>query len=98
MDSAQRDADQRISWRNHPKTPLDLRRPIGENLLLFQVLGSSVTLPAKIPKMKVRIDSESHSFSRLYEVLCYNALKKTDPALEDALTYMQLIYPLSTAA
>ena len=52
MDSAQRDADQRISWRNHYKTPLDLRRPIGENLLPFQVLGSSVTLPAKIPKMQ----------------------------------------------
>ena len=52
MDSAQRDADQRISWRNHYKTPLDLRRPIGEKLLPFQVLGSSVTLPAKIPKMQ----------------------------------------------
>ena len=49
-------------------------------------------------KCKVRIDPESHSFSRLYEVLCYYALENTDPALEDALTYMQLIYPLSRAA
>ena len=52
MDSAQRNANQRISWRNHHKTPLDLSRPIGENLLPFQILGSSVTLPAKIPKMQ----------------------------------------------
>ena len=52
----------------------------------------------KSRKCKVRIDPESHSFSRLYEVLCYHALENTDPALEDALTYMQLIYPLSRAA
>ena len=49
-------------------------------------------------KCKVRNDPESHSFSRLYKVLCYHALENTDPALEDALTYMQLIYPLSRAA
>ena len=52
----------------------------------------------KSRKCKVRIDPESHSFSRLYEVLCYHALENTDPALEDAVTYMQLIYPLSRAA
>ena len=52
----------------------------------------------KSRKCKVRIDPESHSFSRLYEVLCNHALENTDPALEDALTYMQLIYPLSRAA
>ena len=52
----------------------------------------------KSRKCKVRIDPESHSFSRLYEVLCYYALENTDPALEDAVTYMQLIYPLSRAA
>ena len=52
----------------------------------------------KSRKCKVRIDKESHSFSRLYEVLCYHALENTDPALEDAVTYMQLIYPLSRAA
>ena len=52
----------------------------------------------KSRKCKVRIDPESHSFIRLYEVLCYHALENTDPALEDAVTYMQLIYPLSGAA
>ena len=52
----------------------------------------------KSRKCKVRIDPESHSFIRLYEVLCYHALENTDPALEDAVTYMQLIYPLSRAA
>ena len=52
----------------------------------------------KSRKCKVRIDPESHSFLRLYEVLCYHALESTDPALEDALTYMQLIYPLSRTA
>ena len=52
----------------------------------------------KSRKCKVRIDPESHSFSRLYEVLCYHALENTDPALEDAGTYMQLIYPLSRSA
>ena len=52
----------------------------------------------KSRKCKVRIDPESHSFSRLYEVLCYHVLENTDPALEDAVTYMQLIYPLSRAA
>ena len=52
----------------------------------------------KSRKCKVRIDPESHSFSRLYEVHCYHALENTDPALEDAVTYMQLIYPLSRAA
>ena len=52
----------------------------------------------KSRKCKVQIDPESHSFSRLYEVLCYNAWENTDPALEDALTLMQLIYPLSRAA
>ena len=52
----------------------------------------------KSRKCKVRIDPELHSFSRLYEVLCYHALENTDPAMEDALTYMQLIYPLSRAA
>ena len=42
----------------------------------------------KSRKSKVRIDPESHSFSRLYEVLCYHALENTDPALEGALIYM----------
>ena len=38
--------------RTSNKTPLDLRRPIGENLLPFQVLGSSVTLPTEVPKIQ----------------------------------------------
>ena len=98
MDSAQRDADQRISWRNHHKTPLDLRRPIGENLLPFQVLGSSVTLPAKVPKMQIANSSRVTQFFKTLWSYLLPALENTDPALEDALTYMQLIYPLSRAA